>query len=66
MKMNGPFSQSDTMIVGADEVERARLLTVGRLPESPLPMPTQRLERVVPVRTLLRLFIAGRQHSARV
>lgn len=54
------------MIVGADEVEQARLLTVGRLPESPLPMPTQRLERVVPVRTLLRLFIAGRQHSARV
>lgn len=64
MMMNAPISNGDAVIVEAAELDRTRRLAAGRLPESPLAMPTQVIERPLPLLSSLRLIAAGRQQSA--
>lgn len=64
MTMNGPISQADAVMVGSAATAAARRLAAGRLPEAPLSMPTQIIERQGGLRMQLRFLLAGRQHSA--
>lgn len=66
MMMNGPIMNGDAVIVDAAEQDRVLRLAAGRLPDAPLAMPTQVIERPLPLLSSLRLFAASRQQSAGV